>query len=59
MNIKEFNDWAKENGLGPHTEITFSDFSGTGKVEKCHLEVAGTADMVTGGALALNIDVTL
>jgi hypothetical protein len=58
MTIKEFNDWATANGLGPYTEITFSDFSGHGKVEEHNLEVAGTADMITGGALSLNIDVT-
>ena len=58
MNIKEFNEWVTENGLGPYTEITLSDFSGTGKLEERHLEVAGTADMITGGALSLNIDIT-
>ncbi len=57
MTIQEFNDFAAANGLGPDTEITVSDFSGTGTLKDHNLGVEGVDDQyVTGRARTLNID---
>lgn len=58
MTLKELNDWATANGLGPNVEITFSDFSGHGTLEEHNLDVEGIDDHVMGKTRTLNIDVT-
>ena len=39
MTIQEFNDWVEEQGLDLETEIVFTDFSGTGDLERENLIV--------------------
>lgn len=58
MTIKEFIEWAMEQGLTPDAEITFSDFSGHGTLEEHNLDVEGVDDHVMGKTRKLNIDVT-
>jgi hypothetical protein len=58
MTLNELNEWAAENGLGPDTEITFSDFSGHGMLHENKLDAEGIDDPVMGKTRTLNIDVT-